>query len=1176
MKAIFNFNFIFSSLFLLFTVTTIHSQERKNYELLWKIDHKNSDKASYLFGTLHLKDARAFKFSDSVIPAIKKAEMFAMEIHPDSAVISMTESYYDTKIENVYKKILSKEQYQKLKKRFFEVNKIDLDSFPMKHPSLIESMLSFQKERPDDRRTFLDAYLYGIAFNSKKHITGLEKIEDQLPTLGNISDMELRESILSLLDEKEHETDKQIDRITQLYYEGDLKKIWEYVNDDETIDSIMIKRNHTMRNSMIEVMKTNTIFAAVGAAHLPGDQGLIALLRKEGYEVSRVHATFNDEELQYEIKPDMDRWVVDTNESMGYSVSTPSQAFPFKINESIEAMTNTDLIYGGTFMYMVADLRKQVLKENYDFVENIIKGQLRKETDTLISTKTFKKGDVKFTDAIVKKAANYARIQVVFNNNIVYTFMTENTLEEITSSYANAFFDSIEIYTPKIEPSVWDTHTDTMGAYSIKVPGVTNDLTRSKENPGSEGSSPFLLNIFSAEDKANSTTYFMRYNDQPVGYYINIKEDYYSEIDDYFKKNSTIVSGPNNITVAGNEGREYELLFSDKYHARAKLILRGNRTYLLIAQKYREGERVLENDKFYNSFKFLPYADASFDTLVNIQDRYSFSAPSKKVIVEEVPQANYSEYGYVNNYSSLDPTTSGSYLVQHIKLKPYYRKKSLQEFYDSYTEILTDAGDSITSTTNSTLAGNPAREIRIQNKNTHIKQRIKLLLDDDTILMMLTYLGDEEINEPRVDEFFNSLKIKQKTNKFDLTATKGELIFKHLKSKDSLKFAEAQGALNYYDFDASEYQLLERNLKSTFKDDTTYYGTKYYIINSLVNLEKPETLKTFTDYYKNKKSNYHARMVILEQLLSLKNNATEATYFDLLQNHKLERIPEESYDVMSMLSDTIPLFVANDDRFAKLADIDDYRDGIVSLYAYNITKDSIYSNSMPLLKRKLLSYMHQDAALYIDTIARKKNAHINDGLLFSYIEFSKDFDNKTEEVVKTLKLIAEQEKDNNWLQGQALMAAIKLDIAIQPNTLEEAFKDMYVRFELMESLADAGNTKIIPEAYLEPVEFAKLSLYNNVGDDYEGYPTVFNYLDEITVEEKNYYVFTFSYLEEDNNEESESAENYLGIVERQPLNISDLEMARSYTDWEIVEEDWNAQAIKLIKSKINTEGSQVD
>ena len=220
--------------------------------------------------------------------------------------------------------------------------------------------------------------------------------------------------------------------------------------------------------------------------------------------------------------------------------------------------------------------------------------------------------------------------------------------------------------------------------------------------------------------------------------------------------------------------------------------------------------------------------------------------------------------------------------------------------------------------------------------------------------------------------------------------------------------------------------------------------------------------------------------------------------------------------------------------------------------------------------------MYQDVTTFLDTIARKKNHHINEGLMYSYIEFSKEFENKPEEVVKPLELMAEQFKDSKWLQAQALMAATKLNIEIEPIVLNEAMKDMYVRFEIMESMVNADHINSIPKVYLEPQEFAKLSLYNNVGDDYDGYPNIFDYLGEVTVGEKNYFVFTFSYgeISEEDTEEADETEKYVGIVEKTPVNFSKFKMAKSFTDWETVKEDWKTQATEIIKNKVESEDAE--
>jgi uncharacterized protein YbaP (TraB family) len=49
------------------------------------------------------------------------------------------------------------------------------------------------------------------------------------------------------------------------------------------------ERNATMLDRALPLIEGGNAFIAVGAAHLPGDQGLVELFRKSGYEVTPVN-----------------------------------------------------------------------------------------------------------------------------------------------------------------------------------------------------------------------------------------------------------------------------------------------------------------------------------------------------------------------------------------------------------------------------------------------------------------------------------------------------------------------------------------------------------------------------------------------------------------------------------------------------------------------------------------------------------------------------------------------------------------------------------------------------------------------------------------------------------------------------------------------------------------------
>ncbi|MDX1956891.1 MAG: TraB/GumN family protein, partial [Chitinophagaceae bacterium] len=71
--------------FLLITATgqTTRFKPNKYPSLFWEISGNGLKKPSYLFGTMHVRDNKAFDFSDSVLLKIDACEAFALEVHPD-------------------------------------------------------------------------------------------------------------------------------------------------------------------------------------------------------------------------------------------------------------------------------------------------------------------------------------------------------------------------------------------------------------------------------------------------------------------------------------------------------------------------------------------------------------------------------------------------------------------------------------------------------------------------------------------------------------------------------------------------------------------------------------------------------------------------------------------------------------------------------------------------------------------------------------------------------------------------------------------------------------------------------------------------------------------------------------------------------------------------------------
>jgi uncharacterized protein YbaP (TraB family) len=82
---------------------------------------------------------------------------------------------------------------------------------------------------------------------------------------------------------------EQTSAMTQLYRNQDIQGLYEMVAQSAEMkdhqDLFLTKRNQNWVKALPELMHQTSSLIAVGAGHLGGPQGLIALLKSKGYQV---------------------------------------------------------------------------------------------------------------------------------------------------------------------------------------------------------------------------------------------------------------------------------------------------------------------------------------------------------------------------------------------------------------------------------------------------------------------------------------------------------------------------------------------------------------------------------------------------------------------------------------------------------------------------------------------------------------------------------------------------------------------------------------------------------------------------------------------------------------------------------------------------------------------------
>lgn len=275
--------------------------------LFWKVE-KDGIAPSYLFGTIHLSDPRVTKLSADAQKAYDQAETVIVEAidildpktalkirveHPD--LMQFTDGTTLTSL-------LPQDQLEQVRTQL-EKRGIVLAAVNKMKPWMLSGLLSLPRcelLRKQMGADFLDQRLARQAQTDGKNLKGLETSVEQLNAMNRLPlAFHIRNLLasLSIADQMEDVMETTI----SLYRKGEIGMIvpaMRVITPDELADDdyeqfqkvMVIDRNHTMADRSAPLFERGNAFMAIGALHLPGEEGVIELLKRKGFRVSRVNS----------------------------------------------------------------------------------------------------------------------------------------------------------------------------------------------------------------------------------------------------------------------------------------------------------------------------------------------------------------------------------------------------------------------------------------------------------------------------------------------------------------------------------------------------------------------------------------------------------------------------------------------------------------------------------------------------------------------------------------------------------------------------------------------------------------------------------------------------------------------------------------------------------------------
>ncbi len=261
--------------------------KKEKNTLLWKVTTANIA-PSYLFGTMHVRDNRAFREIDFLKNRIAACQVFAAEYNLEDNDIERLQEATQLPEGCSLQSMMKPKHFEKLAKIVKKETAYDIALFNYKSPILLHNLLAeayLGKEQDEP----LDAALFSFAQQQGLELTGLESFEGQMAVFDKL---DLKEQIKSLKDlamsqKKYH---KNLKKTTDLYVQGNIYKLLKKVKKTAAgmRKVLLYDRNIKMAEEFDKIAKSKSLFAAVGAGHLAGKKGVLNLLKKRGLKVKPV------------------------------------------------------------------------------------------------------------------------------------------------------------------------------------------------------------------------------------------------------------------------------------------------------------------------------------------------------------------------------------------------------------------------------------------------------------------------------------------------------------------------------------------------------------------------------------------------------------------------------------------------------------------------------------------------------------------------------------------------------------------------------------------------------------------------------------------------------------------------------------------------------------------------
>lgn len=1094
-----------------------------------------------------------FYFSDSLYNYLEKAEGYALEIDlnefMDSAIQKVVEQKVDELIDK--KRMSRAGEKKKIIDSLIQNVKASNDKASKRQLEKIRSQIMKKALKNKEMPTVMDAYLYGIARRQGKWLGGIEDVHDQMALMDEFG----TEIDADDFNASDKEINNALEQMIALYLAKDLKGIEEFAtghHSDKLEDALFLNRNVKMARRMDSLSRIRSMFFTVGAAHLPGDSGVIKLLRQRGFQVDPVFSASLIDPDTYTAKLAQVPWIPVEDDRKTYKVEMPGK--PSDLNMFGEAIRMKFYIDITTLTYFMSG---STITQKEINLEKIMK-QLSVNSDAkVLSKRLFEKNGVKGLEGVLMTSDDvYYKAQYLVKDNMLYILLAGGERKESTESAdAKKFFNSFVINKiPVRTADEWSVFELKDKGIKVDFPGIPkrNLLLERK----AEGSGWTFLN-YEFMDMNSSNYYMLQVRDIRPGYFLEGDSIYFSLIRDNLK---TIVATPTKdsiYTLHGFPALHYEgKITESQLPVKSVTIARGNRVYSLFVVSSVKSNVDADLDRFFNSMVFTEYQKPEWRKEVIKGGNFSTTSPSSITLKD---QAAEDETDPVINYEAYNKNDCVSYNVRVEPMSQYYWAANDSAFFDEMGSLYKRETDSIISSrwvTNGRLKGK--EWIMYIPGATNVKH-LRQVLNGDTLYSVMSFVPREYIDQKDHRQFYDEFRIINERTESAVYTSKAKKILENLRSADTLVFSEAVAALGTAVFAKDDRPLLHQAFLHHYIDDTVSQyvetTTRDKLLDAIGNLSDSSTVDFIRTHYAAQPD--EIRFDLLEVLANYRNSYS----YDAIKELVLANPPRKRKSELSIASWTVGAPAAIRLRlYPEILRLTNNKEFALDMSLMNVAMLDSNMISLDLLRPYQNNILHT-----ADTIvASLQNDDWNNDRSYRYTSLLN--------LLKRFNDVASNNALRKFFTVKQTPVKYKAALALldnkQPVTsteLESIAADRYYHRDLYDTLKNLGRLDIFPVKYLTQQYKAESDVYNAIYDEVE--PAELILVKKITQpykgQKKVFYLYKVTYGDKDGAVEDKST--YLAVAGPYSIDIKNLDSEGEETGGYYEEELSSKNIDKLFK-----------